>query len=134
MSEYRKVYVFFHKRWCSFSIKDDEWLEKYNKIWNKVSNTFKKGFDEEPLCGEKKTKIKADEGKINTNFHNDKMLEKGSHCLSLVLIDSVFKMGKNYYPQVSLEECKNTAKEKEKLDITEDTEISYDESDESEGE
>ena len=62
------------------------------------------------------------------------MLEKGSHYLSLVLIDSVFKMGKNYYPQVSLEECKNTAKEKEKLDITEDTEISYDESDESEGE
>ena len=62
------------------------------------------------------------------------MLEKGSHCLSVVLIDSVFKMGKNYYPQVSLEECKNTAKEKEKLDITEDTEISYDESDESDGE
>ena len=35
---------------------------------------------------------------------------------------------------MSLEECKNTAKEKEKLDITEDTEISYDESDESDGE
>ena len=27
-------------------------------------------------------------------------------CLSVTLIDSVFKMGKKYYPQIFLEECK----------------------------
>ena len=32
--------------------------------------------------------------------------------LSIVLIDSLFKIGKNYYPQVSLEECKYVVKEK----------------------
>ena len=40
-------------------------------------------------------------------FDNYKMPKEGSHCicLSITLVDSVFKMGKNYYPQVSLEEC-----------------------------
>ena len=52
------------------------------------------------------------EEKINTNFHNDKMPKKDSHCifLSVILIDSIFKMSKNYYPEVFLEECKYIAK------------------------
>ena len=40
-------------------------------------------------------------------------------------------MGKNYYSQVFLEECKYTVKEKEvTMHITEDTEISSDDSEE----
>ena len=37
------------------------------------------------------------------------MLKEGSHCifLPLMLINSVLKIGKNYYPQVFLEECIN---------------------------
>ena len=37
-----------------------------------------------------------------------KSVKKGSQfiCLSVILIDSVFKTGKNYYSQVFLEECK----------------------------
>ena len=34
-------------------------------------------------------------------------------CLSLVLIESVFKMCKTCYPQVFLEECKYIVKEQE---------------------
>ena len=46
------------------------------------------------------------------------------------MIDSVFRTGKNYYSQVFSEECKNVVKEKEMpKHITEDTEISSDESD-----
>ena len=58
----------------SFLIKDDELLEKYNEIWEKVSSSIKKGFDSEPIYNEKypKNKIKSYEGKINTNFHNDR--------------------------------------------------------------
>ena len=40
-----------------------------------------------------KTKIKFYEGKINTNFHEDKVPKEGSRyiCLSVILIDSVFR-------------------------------------------
>ena len=33
-------------------------------------------------------------------------------CLSVTLIDSVFRKGNNYYPPVFLEECKYVVKEK----------------------
>ena len=50
--------------------------------------------------------------------------------LSVISIDSVFKTGKNYYPQVFLEECKYMAKEKKVSEyITDETEISSDDSD-----
>ena len=53
----------------------------------------------------------------------------------MVLIDSVFKMSKNYYLQVFLEECKYFIKEKGVSKHTvEDLEISSDESDESDEE
>ena len=57
-------------------------LEKCNKTWVKVSNTFKKGFDSEPVYNEKylKIKIKSFKGKVKTNFHNDKI---GSYCMSI---------------------------------------------------
>ena len=42
------------------------------------------------------------------------MPNEGSHCMCLsVVLDSVFRMGKNYYSQVFLEECKYVVKEKE---------------------
>ena len=61
-----------------------------------------------------RTKIKSYKGKISTNFHNDKVLKEGSPyiCLSVILLDSIFKTGKYYYPQVLLEECKYVIKEK----------------------
>ena len=97
-------------------IKDDELLENCNKICRKVKNIIKKEFDSESVYNEKylKAKIKSYNGKINTNFHNNKIPKEGSNfiCLSVILIDSVFRTGKNYYPQVFLEECKFFVKEK----------------------
>ena len=76
-------------------------LEKYNEIWDKVSTVIKKRFDSEPVYSEKhlKAKRKSYDEKVNTNFHNDKIPTEGSHCicLSAVLIDFVFNMGKSYY-------------------------------------
>ena len=43
-----------------------------------------------------KTKISSYNGKINTNFHNNKIPKKISKLIA--------KTGKSYYPQV--EECK----------------------------
>ena len=61
-----------------------------------------------------KAERKSYNGIINTNFYNDKIPEEDSQfiCLSVILIDSVFRTGKNYYPQVFLEECKYVVKEK----------------------
>ena len=102
MSAYRKD---FSKTKCmSFLIKDEKLLEKYNEIWKKVSNIIKKEFDSKPVRNEKyiKPKIKSYNGKINTNFHNNKIPKEGSQCicLSVILIDSVYKKDKNYYLQV----------------------------------
>ena len=56
-------------------IKDDELLENCNKICRKVKNIIKKEFDSESVYNEKylKAKIKSYNGKINSNFHNDKI-------------------------------------------------------------
>ena len=48
-------------------------------------------------------------------------------CSSVILIDSVFRRGKNYYPQVFLEECKCVVKEKKiPKYIIDDIEVSSD--------
>ena len=43
-----------------------------------------------------------------TDFHNKKMPKEKAPCkyLSLIMIDSVIKANKKYYPQTFLEECK----------------------------
>ena len=43
-----------------------------------------------------------------TNFHNKKMPKEKSQCkcLSIIILDSVIKANKKYYPQIFLEECK----------------------------
>ena len=67
------LYVFFSQPWVRMQeslIKHDRLLEKYDKIWKKVSKSIKKEFDGEPVYNGKylKTKIKSSKGKINTNF------------------------------------------------------------------
>ena len=74
------------------------------KSGKKLKNSLKREFTSEPICNEKylKAKIKSSNEKINTNFHNNKIPKEVSQCiyLSVILIDSVFRTGSNYYPQV----------------------------------
>ena len=47
-------------------------------------------------------------GSMITNFHNKKV-PKGKlpcNCLSIIMLDSVIKANKKYYPRTLLEECK----------------------------
>ena len=78
------LYVYFSKKWAhivetminmSFFIKDDRLLKKYDEIWEKVKNSIKKEFDSKPVYNEKylEAKIKCYNGKINTNFYNNKI-------------------------------------------------------------
>ena len=63
-------------------------------------------FESKPVYGDDddkyiKTKIKTYEKSIITNFHSKKMpKEKAScKCLSIIMIDSVIKANKKYYPK-----------------------------------
>ena len=51
--------------------KDDDLLEKYNAIWDKVSADIKKEFDSEPVNNKNylKTKIKSNDDKV-TDFYD----------------------------------------------------------------
>ena len=59
-----------------------------------------------------RAKIKSYNGKINTNFHNNKLPKEGSQfiCLLVISIDSIFRIGKNYYRQLFLDQCKYVIK------------------------
>ena len=76
-------------------------LEKYNEIWDKVSNSMKKVFDSEPVYNEKnlKTQITPHEGKINTHFHGNKIPKEVFELIYLLVTSTnyVFTTGKNYY-------------------------------------
>ena len=55
-----------------------------------------------------KTKIKIYAKNTITNFYNKKIRKEKTpcKCLSIIMIDSVIKGNKKYYPQILLEECK----------------------------
>ena len=69
-------------------------------------------FDSEPVYGDNdkyiKTKANSYGDKINTSFQGKKIpKEKASYkCLSLIMLDSIIRVSKRYYPQTLLEECK----------------------------
>ena len=104
------------------------------KFGKKVRNIIEKEFDSKPVYNEKylNPKTKSYNGKINTTFHNKKIPKEGYQCicLSVILIDSVYREDKSYNPQVFLEECICVVKEKKiSKFIIEDIEISSYDSD-----
>ena len=78
----------------------------------KVSILMNIEFDNEPVYGDNdkyiKVKIKSYGDKANTNLQSKKILKENASykCFSLVMLDSLIRVSKNYYPQTLLEECK----------------------------
>ena len=99
------VKCFESNKTMSFKINDDKVLKKYNQTWKKVKNLLNIKFDSEPVYSNNdkyiKTKIKIYDGNASTNFQGKKISkEKPSHkCLSLIMLDSIVKVKKKYYPQ-----------------------------------
>ena len=62
----------------SFLIKDDEVLEKYEKIWDVIKNKLGINFHSEPIYEQKYLKAKGREfdGVIKTNFLGNDMPKK----------------------------------------------------------
>ena len=132
----------------SFIVKNKQLLKKYTKIWETIEGLMKINFESKPVYGEDvkyiKTKIKTYADSIITNFHNKKMPKEKApcKCLSIIMLDSVIKAKKNYYPQISLEEYKYEQKrikienlidddlEKSKSDSNSNNETEFDDNDE----
>ena len=93
----------------SFVIKNDDVLDKYNEIWDKIKGKLNLKFhsmnvDEKYI----KAKVREFNGVIKTNFLGDEMPKENEYytCITCMTIDSVMRMEKENYPQVYLEECK----------------------------
>ena len=87
-----------------FLIEDDDLLEKYNTIWDKVSADIKKELsDSEPVYNKNylKHKIKSHGDEV-TDFCDKKIpkLDTNHTCLAVITLDSAIKKNDNYYPQV----------------------------------
>ena len=101
-------------RKMSFLTDNNQFLERYTKIWGKISNLINKKIDSDPVYNNKyiNTKIRSYNNDIKTNFRNidnknNKLPEENKlyRCTSLTSLDSIIKINKKYYPQTLLQEC-----------------------------
>ena len=102
----------------SFKVSDNKLLKKYNKIWEKISNLWDIKFDSQSVYGDGDkyimTKIKMYGDRVNTNFQGKKVPKENASykCLSLIMLDTIIRANKNFYPQTLLEECKYIIRKK----------------------
>ena len=96
----------------SFIVRDKQLLKKYTTIWETIKELMKINFESNPVYSDDdkyiKTKIKMYANSIITNFLN-KIIPKEKapcKCLSIIMIDSIIRVNKKYYPQTLSEECK----------------------------
>ena len=97
MSGYIKYFENGDKN-SSFLIKDDNVLNKYNKIWNVIKNKLNIKFHSMPIYDKTYIKVKVREfdGKIKTNFLGNEVPKENIHytCIVCMTVDSVMKMDK----------------------------------------
>ena len=82
----------------SFFVKDDNVLDKYNKIWNVIKNKLNTKFHSMPVYDETYIKVKLREFdvKIRTNFLGNEVPKENMHYtyIPCITIDSVMKIDK----------------------------------------
>ena len=96
-------------------------------------------FDSEPVYCDNdkyiKTKIKMYEDRVNTSFQGKKFPKENASykCLSLIMLGSVIRVNKKYYPQTLFEECKYVIR-KNKMENLINDDLNLSSSDESDNE
>ena len=105
----------------SFLIKNSELWGIYEDIWDIIKNKLSIKFHSEPVYEIKylKAKVREFNGNIKTNFLGNNVPKEDTYytCIACTTLDSVLKMGKKYYPQVYLEECKYKVKQIRNQDL-----------------
>ena len=98
----------------SFMVKDDNVLDKFNNIWDKIKEKLSIRFHSMPVYDQTyiKAKVREFDGVIKTNFLGDGVTKENMHyaCIACITINSVMRMEKKNHPRVYLEECKYRAK------------------------
>ena len=121
----------------SFKVSDNKLLKKYSKIWEKVSNLLDIKYVSQPVYGDRDkyitTKIKMYGNRVNTNFQCKKVPKENASykCLSLIMLDSIIRANKKFYPQTLFEECKYVIR-KNKMENLINNDLNLSSSDESE--
>ena len=90
----------------SFLMKDEEVLDKYDKIWDVIKNKLGTKFHSKPAYDEtniKATKLREFDGKIKTIFLGTDVPKENMHytCIACITIDSVMRIDKKK-PSASL--------------------------------
>ena len=82
----------------SFMIKNDDLLDKYNKIWDKIKRDLNIKFRSMPVYDEKhiKTKVRELKSVIEPTYLGDEAPKENTHHTSIacITIDSVVRMEK----------------------------------------
>ena len=109
----------------SFNVSEaKEWVSQYKKIWNEVESQLFEKMATEPIKMEDtyvNGKLKTWKELIRTNFYGQDV-QYNMHCnaTAVLKIDSVYKQGKNYHPQVYVEERKYTDAENQQWSMLSD--------------
>ena len=88
-------------KWMYFLIEDDDLLEKYNTIWDKISADIK--IDSEPVYNKEFVKIQIkSHGDEVTDFYDQKIpkIDSNHTSLAIISLDSALKKDESYYSQV----------------------------------
>ena len=107
----------------SFNVSEEkEWMTQYKKIWNEVeSQLFEKLATERIKGSNVRGKLKTWKKNIKTNFHGQvPPYDVYCNATAVLKIDSVQKQGKNYHPQVYVEEFIYTDVEKQRRSMLSD--------------
>ena len=98
----------------SFIVKDEDIIDKYNEIWDRIKEKLNIKFHSMPVYDQTyiKAKVREFDGVIKTNFLGDGVTKENMHyaCIACITINSVMRMEKKNHPRVYLEECKYRAK------------------------
>ena len=94
----------------SFNVSEEKaWVAQYKKIWNEVESQLSEKLATKLIKGEGKYvhgKLKTWKERIKINFHGqDVPYDMYCNATAVLKIDSIYKQGKNYHPQVYVEEC-----------------------------
>ena len=99
-------------------------MSQYKKIWNEVELQLFEKMATEPKKEEGKYvhgKLEMWKERLKTNFPGqDVPYDMYCNKTAVLKIDSVYKQGKNYHPQVHVEECKYTDAENQQCSMLSD--------------
>ena len=100
------------------------WVSQYKKIWNEVESQLFEKLATEPIKGREKHthgKLRTWKERIKTDFHGqDVPYDMYCNATAVLKIYSVYRQGKNYHPQVYVQECKYTDAENQQCNMLPD--------------